>query len=238
MTDKYFEKYLSQSDTFIADFSKDLNLPVGEVYLDSVYQNIYVETFNKTVALYSSGSSIDNLTRPVYSCLEALTNYKKQPDSGNLFFVKSVNEYMNALTLLSWGIALHIDQPAFDQLVAHIDGEGHRDALVDLLIASRQPERQLSQSLYFPKLYRPLYQAVQARSSQQVASFLGGWYTTCLGKTAYHNIHTLHGGDDSGFTGYWAWEVAGLTIALDLDDTPYRQMPYYPADLVAFARRS
>ncbi len=163
--------------------------------------------------------------------------YKQHPKAKNIFFINEVDEYMNALALLTWSITLSIEQPLFDELVQYIDAEGKRDAIIDLLITTRQPTRQVSESLYFPKLYTNLYKAVTAQPAdgKAIREFLSNWYQTCLKKTSTYDIHKL--GEDSSFSGYWAWEVVGLTCALDLDESSYRDMPYYPKDLVAYARQ-
>ena len=38
--------------------------------------------------------------------------------------------------------------------------------------------------------------------------------------------------------GYWAWEAAAITIALDVDDQSFRDLPFYPRDLVDHLRSS
>lgn len=237
MSDAFFtdlEVYFNgRADTI----KQDLNLPEGDIYIDAVYQDLYEVYRKQTASYYSAGKPVDDMRIPFGNCLNMLDKYKNHPDSNKIFFIGEVDEYMNALNLLTWGLTLSIEQAQFERLVAHIDAEGKRDALLDLLIAKRIPNRPLTQMLYFPKLYNPLYEAIiqQPANTKAIGSFLSGWYQTCLKKTSTHDIHKL--GDNSSFSGYWAWEVAGLTYALDIDDSSYQDMAYYPKDLVAFARQ-
>ena len=205
--------------------------------LNLVYLNYYKYLTKQIKCIYSMGRPVGDMLPVFEECLQSLTLYKRHPKAKNIFFINEVDEYMNALTLLTWAITLPLSQSRFEELVANIDSEGQHDALLDLLIARRLPNRSLSSALYFPKLYTPLYQAVVIRPTNldAVALFLSLWYQTCLKKTSTHDIHKL--GENSSFAGYWAWEVAGLTYALEIDDTSYQNMPYYPADLVAHARQ-
>jgi hypothetical protein len=36
--------------------------------------------------------------------------------------------------------------------------------------------------------------------------------------------------------GYWSWEAAAVTVISRIDDSSYRDKPYYPKDLVDYAR--
>src|SRR5690606_28895315 len=36
---------------------------------------------------------------------------------------------------------------------------------------------------------------------------------------------------------YWSWEAAATTFVLDIDDSSYRDMPFYPKDLADYARQ-
>jgi hypothetical protein len=41
---------------------------------------------------------------------------------------------------------------------------------------------------------------------------------------------------DAGFFGYWAFEAGLVTLLWNIDDSTYRDMRFYPKDLVDFAR--
>ncbi|MEZ0611150.1 PoNe immunity protein domain-containing protein [Fibrella sp. WM1] len=236
MSEQYFVQRIDQISSFIEQTKQDLKLPEGEVYLDAVYHDLYLDNCKLLTAQYSAGVEVSKLTETLCQAIEALVNYKAHPDATNLFFIGSVDEYMNVLAMLTWGITLPIEQNQFAQLVQCIDQENKRDALIDMLIAHRISDRKISQDIYLPKLYTPLYKAALNKSDKQMADFLAQWYSVCVKKTANYEIYTLHGGDDSGFNGYWAWEVAGMTYALGIDDSVYQSFRYYPTDLVRFAR--
>lgn len=238
MSEQYFEKRVSTLNERIEELrSEIINPPSPSYKINLAYLDMHNYLIKYIYCLYSTGYPIESITKPYQESLHFLELYKNHHKAKNIFFVKEMDEYMNVLTLLSLGISLPVDEALFDKLVLIVDNEGVHDALVDLLITKRLPDRQVSRTLYFPKFYSSLLQAAQQRSSPDIRNFLSRWYNTCLKQTSSHDLHTLHGGDDSGFNGYWAWEVAGLTYALDIDDTTYQDLAYYPKDLVAFARR-
>lgn len=234
---QFFEENMIFINDAISKRLHQLQSPELGYKLNGIYQDLYTYNYRKVECLYSIGSHIDTLTPVLDECLDALKKFKNHPGTGNIFFNGEVDEYMNALALLTWGIMLPIEQTRFEELVAHIDAEGKRDVLLDLLIRKRLPNRTLSDTLYFPKLYTPLHRAViaQPADAEAIAAFLSRWYQVCLRKTSIYDIHKL--GADSPFTGYWAWEVAGLTYALTIDDSAYRDMTYYPKDFVSYARQ-
>jgi hypothetical protein len=237
MSAEYFATYQSFTRSLISEIDSELANPPSASYKTNLaYLDLYNNWFKLINLAYSSGDSIGDLKPVLLKCIEALKNYKNHLKAKPVFFNKEVDEYMNVVALLTWSVTLDVDSSVFEDLVNHIDAEGQRDALIDTIIAARHPQRVISSTLYFPKLYTNLYEATQERSASRITQFLTGWYKNCLSRTAQVDIHTLHGGDDSGFMGYWAWEIAGLTIALGIDDSAYRHMPYYPADLTAFAR--
>lgn len=240
MTEAYFAKRLEVIDQELTYYKELIETPSPGTKLNLANFNWYNQLFARIEAAYSQGSAIDSLRPFFLDIVQALSNYRDTaPQKEKLFLVGEVDEYMNALALLCWGLTLNVPPATFDQLVAIIDSDGKRDALLDVLIRSRKPQRVQSETLIFPELYQPLYDTItrQPIAEAGIVAFLQRWYKTCLKRTSLYNLHLKHGGDDSGFTGYWAWEVAGLTHAFGIDDSTYRTMPYYPADLVAYAHQ-
>ncbi|WBS04809.1 DUF1911 domain-containing protein [Pseudoduganella sp. SL102] len=78
-----------------------------------------------------------------------------------------------------------------------------------------------------------IFTAPASERSALVAEYLEDWYEASR-REPYFDSHKR----GSVFQGYWSWEAAAITIALDIDDTPYRHAQFYPADLVDFARQS
>jgi len=65
-----------------------------------------------------------------------------------------------------------------------------------------------------------------------MAKYLTEWYEASR-REPYFNQH-----EDGGpfFYGYWSWEAAATVWVLKIDDSSFRDMRFYPRDLVDFAR--
>ncbi|WP_410952372.1 PoNe immunity protein domain-containing protein, partial [Pseudomonas sp. S1(2024)] len=69
---------------------------------------------------------------------------------------------------------------------------------------------------------------------QAVRSYLKQWYRG-MRNCYWHDRHKAR--SDAGFFGYWAFEAGLVTVLWGVDDTPYRDLPFYPKDLVDDARK-
>ena len=70
---------------------------------------------------------------------------------------------------------------------------------------------------------------------QILNAYLKDWYHEMVGLTdGEYQSHLDH--EQNGFCGYWSFEAAAIAYLDDLDDTSLRQYPYYPKDMVDWAR--
>ena len=65
--------------------------------------------------------------------------------------------------------------------------------------------------------------------------YLKDWYREMVGMSDLEYQSHLDP-EQNGYCGYWAFEVAAIAYLDDLDDTELRQSPYYPKDMVDWAR--
>ena len=125
---------------------------------------------------------------------------------------------------------LDVGDAEFHRAVKDLGNEG-RDALFDRLVALRIPDRVTTMTLMYPKPYEPLLRALDATGEQQtrlIERFLavdddGMW-------SAYW--HDRHLSDDSGYFGYWCFELAAFVRELRIDDATFADSAFYPRDLV------
>jgi hypothetical protein len=61
--------------------------------------------------------------------------------------------------------------------------------------------------------------------------YLEGWYEASR-REPYYESHST----GTFFLGYWAWESAAITAALQIDDCTYRELEFYPREMAAFAK--
>ena len=70
---------------------------------------------------------------------------------------------------------------------------------------------------------------------QILNAYLKDWYHEMVGLTDGEYQSHLDP-EQNGFCGYWSFEAAAIAYLDDLDDTSLRQYPYYPKDMVDWAR--
>jgi hypothetical protein len=109
-----------------------------------------------------------------------------------------------------------------------------KDGLIERLVAPFVPGRgeapdKSTRHLPYRKLFKVFEAGVEKRPAL-MAKYLGEWYEASR-REPYVDQHE-HG----VFYGYWSWEAAAVTWLLDIDDSSYRDMKFYPRDLVDFAK--
>ena len=143
-----------------------------------------------------------------------------------------LDSYVVALWLVSFALIFKVDDTLWSRLLACIGNES-KDALYETLVATRTPNRVQAQGLSHPRIFEPLFKAISAKGESRDAfleRYLKGWYGA-FSNAYWHDSHK--GPEGGGYFGYWAVEIAGVVAAFDMDDSPFRGMPYYPKDLIA-----
>ncbi|WP_447748035.1 PoNe immunity protein domain-containing protein [Variovorax boronicumulans] len=190
---------------------------------------------------YSDGSPMEHLAADFPGVLAA-----QEPSSlphplheTEPFFLEELDSYHYAMTFLSLAKLLCRDDlvprvvALFD--VAYTDNRG-KDALYEALLGKLGlPTVPAKGMLRFLKAHPLLLKAIEAEPRKRplfVAELLKKWYPAMKG-TAWHGLHDKI---PQSFDGYWAFEAGLVTYLWDIDDSSYRDLPFYPKDLVDYAR--
>ncbi|ALM52433.1 PoNi-like cognate immunity protein [Halomonas huangheensis] len=195
-----------------------------------------------TILSYSAGKNIDDVKEIFLSCLDSYCQHKTVfPDNLMLYWEQDSYQYY------LWFFSLVVMTGQTESLPELIrwyspapDGEGEDPLLYALMgrlgILGLSP----STKLEFPKSYGALYEAILGDSSRPkeerqvyVKQYLKSWYQGMEDCYWYGR----HKGRFPTFFGYWAFEAGLVTLLYDLDDSSYRDMKYYPKDLVDHARQ-
>ena len=70
---------------------------------------------------------------------------------------------------------------------------------------------------------------------EELTAYLKDWYRKMVGMSDL-KYQTHLEPEQNGYCGYWAFEVAAIAYLDDLDDAELRKSPYYPKDMVDWAR--
>lgn len=157
----------------------------------------------------------------------------------------NLEHYMDSFWLVGLALTLGIPDAQWQRLLALIGNEGE-DALLDRVIASREPGRKIGTSLCYPTPYKKLLAAIDAPRPKQAAllnEFVENWYTD-LAKAVKSGRqkqgypirqpywYTYQTPMKGAYFGYWCLEAAAVVQAFGLDDRLCLGHPHYPGDLL------
>lgn len=152
--------------------------------------------------------------------------------------------YINSFWLVGLALALKIPDQQWQRLIALIGNEG-QDAVLDRIIATRQPGRPIGEKVLFPKPYARLLAAITAPAEQQaqlLRDFVEHWYAeldrkATKGKPAVYNRPYWYNFGNENFEGgayfgRWCIEAVAAATAMALDDGLCCGHEHYPGDLL------
>jgi len=178
---------------------------------------------------YSQGESIEILKKEFPEIIIFLEEYKKEPKS-ELFNFKQYDHYVIALWLIS--ISILIDLEEFDKLkLLDLIGNEGQDILYEFIASNIVSGRKKTEKVIhnLPFKFIGILHKVEKKGQQNalIHKYLDEWYKNF--KRAW--FHGSHKKDDSGFFGYWCFELAVLVKILKLDDLSFADHILYPRDL-------
>ncbi|WP_406819285.1 PoNe immunity protein domain-containing protein [Pseudomonas sp. KnCO4] len=187
------------------------------------------------VGLYSGGEAIDSLRPYAEHMFSQFQRHKQAYPDFSLKLWES-DAYQFALWLLSLAVLLNMPG-RIEQVAGYIsdNAEDGQDLLLRQLFA-RVGIALAGNDLINKRPYAELLNAINAQGDEQqqaLRSYLKQWYRG-MRNCYWHDRHRRR--SDAGFFGYWAFEAGMVTVLWDVDDAPYRNLPYYPKDLVDYAR--
>ena len=224
----FFSEKLSYVDKVIDTRNEKLreSLKRPQILLHANFRDRYEQIF----VGYSLGESPDRLAARFPVVIDAYEAYILNPKH-EATDIAALDDYVVSLWLVSFAILFRVEDSLWQRLLSCIGNEG-RDVLLEALAATRSPNRAKADGLLHPKIFQPLTEAIGVEGDKRgdlVKEYLASWYSAL--RNAYW-IGTHVRPDGAGFFGYWAMEVAGIVKAFGMDDSAFRDMPYYPRDLV------
>lgn len=220
--------HIKEYETELQDFD-DLSGP---------YYTLYTDHLKLLTSKYSAGYNIQELKDNAAQAINWLIKNLEHPKHDR-FYLDELEDYLKLLQLLSFGVLFNLDKVIIKKLVNLFEADDQKaeDALLDKLVLLILPDRKQGIKLQHPKAYQPLFDAINAAKEEQpklMQKFLKGWYKS-MRKCGWYDIHLSPG--KYNFNGYWCWEAAMVTLLYDMDDSSYRDMPFYPKDMVDYARQ-
>lgn len=157
-----------------------------------------------------------------------------------VFDLRNLNHYNWCFWLVGLALSLELPNDQRQRLLSLVGGEG-QDVLLDRVIASRQPERQIGSVLLHPKPYGRLLKAIDAPEAQQaklLRDFVDHWYVELARKGDQELWWYIFGDPQKhplsmgSYFGRWCIEAVAAVKAFGLDDSLCLGDEHYPGDLL------
>ena len=152
--------------------------------------------------------------------------------------------YGESVWLIGLALALDIPEDQWLRLLNLIGNEGE-DAVLDRLIASRQPGRRMGTKVLYPRPYARLHAAITAHGearAELLRDFVVHWYAeldrkATKGRPAMYNRPYWYLLGDENFEGgayfgRWCVEAAAAAKLFGIDDSLCCGLEHYPGDLL------
>ena len=176
--------------------------------------------------LYSSGAPLAEIKK-LYPKMTELFQKAWDGTSG----------YVQMVWMLSIGVMMDVDDEYFITLSELVKRDELNDYLIDRLIHYALPSWDNNSSDFvFETPYGRLIAVFEANSKEDAAQLLHIYITNMWYKghddMSWYNMHK---DKNSLHHGYWSFESGAIAKILNLDDTGWENLQYYPYDLVHYA---
>lgn len=224
-------------------------LDSGKIHTDrvlAVKQAIASTYLHIVIARYTKGEDLETLQPELFAAI----NYMNQSLINNQGKVHVFNDeykdqyylhvYQELLQALSLSVLLNIPEANKNTLVSIIERDNIQDLLFEFVSkAHNRPDElvetyDISES-HIVLIYKKLREAVKAsdpsQSEKLIKEYLvNDYYNPNL------NLYESHQSEANIYCGYWSFEAAVIVAIKNLDDSSFRDNPYYPKDLVDYYR--
>jgi hypothetical protein len=228
----YFPHYRGRLDITIAFGEEDrLDLELARTkpgFYATSSMGLYRARLGEVLLAYSTGRPAAEVKKLVTPLLDAylrawVTDKQYLPPAtlANRHDIGSTRHiYTDAISVLSLAV------------LAGVDRERGRE-LLDV-VRTFDPDRAIAEAPAFPKPWAGLLAAFDADAAKRpalVASFLKKWYPDNRSVYWAGEAETIPLGGNA-YGGYWSFEAAAVVSMLGIDDSTFRDDPFYPGDLV------
>lgn len=225
-TSDYFKRYIQKEMTKIIKREGLINQVISQRGEDDTVRMARLSVLNYRISILVA----------TYSSVEDLNSIKKLlSDTINQIEKTSfTNRYVEMLWLVSMGVLLEIPMSEFEILTKIVDRDNLNDYLMGTLILSRNKNwKPPVKTVKFMNPYNSFLEIIGAPdkllAEKKLKQYLEkewykghsdcGWYDT-------------HKEKEDLYFGYWCFESAAIVKILELDDSSFKNIKYYPYDLV------
>lgn len=195
--------------------------------------NMYLDL---TILKYTLGTPIKEIQVAFSYCLNSYLSLCEIVDS--IAPDENLEQYIKSVQILSFCYFFKVPKEDVKVIADHIPFSG-KDRLTDFLIKASIPDYEVTASkLVFPDIYQPLMDSLSLLHEpksydQKIQQFLEDYYPGLKKHdVTWYDSHKEEDPEYCFHFGYWIFEAAALMVFTHCDDSPFRDHPFYPTDLV------
>jgi len=252
----YWNDWVKNTAEHIDEMSMRVQRPSGNpCYRPQYLYEMSRENWEQMLRRYSRGDAISELGQYFPPLLDAWEEserlgqgvWTEQQQYTRHAWAVNLDHYIVCFWLVGLALVLEIPDDQWQRLLVLIGNEG-QDALLDRVIASRQPGRKIGETLCHPKPYQRLLKAIDAPTDQQaglLAEFVDHWYreldrpakkgnapATAMYERPYWYTYGNQNFEGGAYFGRWCVEAVAAVKAFGLDDSLCLGHEHYPGDLL------
>ncbi|BAK75938.1 protein of unknown function [Pseudogulbenkiania sp. NH8B] len=202
------------------------------------------DSWNELLLNYTAGHPILTLRDQLETVIQAIETYTAALREWHNdpvyppFLLGDLDHYEQLMQLIGLCYLLH-RQDLLPRLAALQDGWfAGEDTLYEDLIGYALPDRYDVDHWHHCDAYRDIvnsaYGDAPVERLADLSQYVKRWYKTSMKGLPWHNTHLEP--NQAGYYGYWCFEAGAVAFLQGLDDSKLREFPYYPKDMVDWAR--
>lgn len=250
----YWDKWIGFCTKSIGERWERPKLPSGSPeYRPQYVFELTIKHLELSLRRYSRGDAVSELSQHFAGLLDAWEEAErlgKDVWSDEVQYARhswSVNldHYIDCFWLTGLALTLQIPDDQWQRLVVLMGNEGE-DALLDRVIATRQPDRKVGDRVCFPNAYGRLLAVIDAPTEQRsslLLAYLDTWFHSLRNSGSPNFPRAFRTpswwefcanealGMKGGYFGCWCVEAVAVAHAFGIDDSPCIKRHNYPGDL-------
>lgn len=240
----YFKRYIEILDTNLKNLVLSIdNNKVSQDRIPILLRSIGGLKLRLLIAKYSAGIHITEIKQDFVQLLHHYSDYWIE---GNVLmkydgrYLKQYLDYDDMLWMLSLGILFKVPLIDFQVLIELIRRDEVVDVVYEYLISFKTNTDflQVDESYkYGIDHYKSLREFLNS-DNKELNSGLMEQALTIDWKKDHKEMLSLKNSRHDTYFGAWSFESAAIVVILNLDDSKYRHIPYYPKDLVDYYKIS
>ncbi len=205
------------------------------------YWDLFLLNYTAGHPILALRDELETVIRAIEIYTDALRDWHGNPHYPP-FMLDELDHYQQLMQLIGLCYLLH-RQDLLPRLAALQDGyfAGEDVLYEDFLYFGLPDSRYEAEILTHTKAYTDLVDALYAdldgkeKAEAHLLQYIKRWYKTSMKGLPWHNAHLE--ANQAGYYGYWSFEAGAVAFLQDLDDHALRDFPYYPKDMVDWARQ-